>query len=411
MKSHSFAAVLAIVAALSFTSCNKDEVKFYSFEISLDESGFAAGVPSPDAYKVTFTNTNTGEVIEYEITGKTVPVKDLMGGVYDVVASATASIYNFLGTAKSVVIESSSSLNTLKIVATKSSSIIFKEVFYSCSRTPSNATYLRDNFFEIYNNGSEPVYVDGLCMSTTSNYSGALINFADENGNLVLSEGTVHTNLKSDDYVALNNIIWQIPGNGKTYLLNPGESFIIASSAVNHTEANANTLDLSSAEFETVCDNYIAKGQVDNENVPNLILINPANANITNQWMPSTLNAGLVLFAPSTPLEKAPIVANYNNPEKPSGNYLAILRSDVLDGVNWKKNAAATDLYLPENLDAGAMYVSGTFVNESIYRKSSGMNEAGDAILVDTNNSASDFEVSKKPEIRRGGSKKASWSK
>ena len=121
MKSHSFAAVLAIVAALSFTSCNKDEVKFYSFEISLDESGFAAGVPSPDAYKVTFTNTNTGEVIEYEITGKTVPVKDLMGGVYDVVASATASIYNFLGTAKSVVIESSSSLNTLKIVATKSS--------------------------------------------------------------------------------------------------------------------------------------------------------------------------------------------------------------------------------------------------------------------------------------------------
>ena len=409
MKQTIIIAVLALATALSFTSCQKDKVNFFDFDISLDESGFAEGVPSPDSYLVTFTNTNTGEITELETTSKSVSVSQLIEGVYDVVATARYSIYNYLGSAKAVVIDSEDALTSIKISATKSSSLIFKEIFYCGSKTPSKTNYMKDNFFEIYNNGSEPVYVDGLCISSSSNYSSSLINFADNNGHLVAADGT-STKMVADDYVAVKDIIWQIPGDGKTYLLNPGESFIIASSATDHTAAdkNPNSIDLSSAEFETVCDKYIDKGQVDNPSSENMILHNPHNTNISNQYLVSTSNAGLILFAPSSPIAEATLIANYNG-GKPSGTYVPILRSDILDGVNWVKNST-TNPYLPENIDAGKTWVSGTYVKESIIRKEEGKSSEGNPIYQDTNNSTNDFTVAKDPTIRRN-SKKASWAK
>ena len=409
MKRTIFIAVLALATVFSFTSCQKDKVKFYDFEVSLDESGFAEGVPSPDSYLVTFTNTNTGEITELETSGKSVSVSQLIEGVYDVVATARYSIYNYLGSAKAVVIDSEDALTSLKISATKSSSLIFKEIFYCGSKTPAKTNYMKDNYFEIYNNGSEPVYVDGLCISSSSNYSSSAINFADNNGHLVAADGS-STTMVADDYVAVKDIIWQIPGDGKTYLLNPGESFIIASSATDHTAAdkNPNSIDLSSAEFETVCDKYIENGQVDNPSSDNMILLNPQNATITKQYLVSVANAGLILFAPSSPVADATLIANYNG-GKPSGTYVPILRSDVLEGVNWVKNST-TNPYLPENIDAGKTWVSGTYVKESIVRKEEGKSSEGNPIYQDTNNSTNDFTVAKDPSIRRN-SKKASWAK
>lgn len=409
MKRTIFIAVLALATVFSFTSCQKDKVKFYDFEISLDESGFAEGVPSPDSYLVTFTNTNTGEITELETSGKSVSVSQLIEGVYDVVATARYSIYNYLGSAKAVVIDSEDALTSLKISATKSSSLIFKEIFYCGSKTPAKTNYMKDNYFEIYNNGSEPVYVDGLCISSSSNYSSSAINFADNNGHLVAADGS-STTMVADDYVAVKDIIWQIPGDGKTYLLNPGESFIIASSATDHTAAdkNPNSIDLSSAEFETICDKYIENGQVDNPSSDNMILLNPQNATITKQYLVSVANAGLILFAPSSPVADATLIANYNG-GKPSGTYVPILRSDVLEGVNWVKNST-TNPYLPENIDAGKTWVSGTYVKESIVRKEEGKSSEGNPIYQDTNNSTNDFTVAKDPSIRRN-SKKASWAK
>ena len=274
MKRIIITATLAIATALAISSCQKDKVKFYDFSIGLDESGFTAGVPSPESYLVTFTNTNTGEITEIKTDSKTVTVSQLIEGVYDVVATARHSIYNYLGSAKAVVINSADALTSLKITASKSSSIIFKEIFYCGSKTPEKTNYMKDNYIEIYNNGSEPVYVDGLCISTTSNYSSSTVNFADNNGHLVAADGST-TTMNADEYVIAKDVIWQIPGDGKTYLLNPGESFVIASSATNHTTAdkNPNSIDLSSAEFETVCDKYIENGQVDNPSSGNMIMI------------------------------------------------------------------------------------------------------------------------------------------
>jgi len=397
----------AVLATLAVISCNKNTVKFFNFEIEIDESGLGEEIPAPESYLVTFTNTNTGEITEITSTNKKVSVEQLMEGVYDVVATARYSIYNYIGTSKAAVINSETSLTSLKITASKASSLIFKEIFYCCSRTPENTMYMKDNFFEIYNNGTESVYVDGLCIGTTSNYSSSIISFADKNGNMVDTDGNP-LEIKSDDYVTFNGIIWQIPGDGKTYLLNPGESCVIASWATDHTVAdlNPNSIDLSSAEFETVCDNYVSNGQIDNPESVNMIFRNPLNANVTKQFMPSVLNAGFILVHLDRPVEEYPVVTNAISK---TGKYLAVPRADVLDGVNWVKNTT-TDPYLPENIDAGKTFVSGTYVNESIVRKVSKTSADGIYTYQDTNNSTNDFESGNKPEIRRNGAKKASWT-
>ncbi len=408
MKRIIITATLAIATALAISSCQKDKVKFYDFSIGLDEFGFTAGVPSPESYLVTFTNTNTGEITENQDRQQNrhcLPTyrRCLRCGRH------RASLYLQLPWKREGGRDQlANALTSLKITASKSSSIIFKEIFYCGSKTPEKTNYMKDNYIEIYNNGSEPVYVDGLCISTTSNYSSSTVNFADNNGHLVAADGST-TTMNADEYVIAKGVIWQIPGDGKTYLLNPGESFVIASSATNHKTAdkNPNSIDLSSAEFETVCDKYIENGQVDNPSSGNMIMINPHNATITKQYMMSVSNAGLILFAPSTPVADATLVANYNG-SKPTGTYVPVLRSDVLDGVNWVKNST-TNPFLPENIDAGKTWVSGTYVKESILRKEEGKTSEGNVIYQDTNNSTNDFTVSKDPVLRRN-SKKASWA-
>lgn len=412
MKKYFILVLTAVAAMLALSSCTDKSLKFYDLEITVDESGFDSEVPVPEEYQVSFTNTNTGEVLEFTTINKTISARQIPAGVYDVVATARVSLYNYLGSVKGALIDSNESLKVISIVATRSSSLVIKEVFYSCSKTPANTSYLKDNFFEIYNNGPDAVYVDGLCIGTSSNYSSASINFANEDGNMVLADGTA-TSLKADDYLCIGNMVWQIPGDGSTYLLNPGESFVIASYATDHTTAdkNPNSIDLSGADFETVCDKFIEKGQVDNENVPNLKLVIPHNPTITNQYMPSVLTAGFVLFVLNTAEAEIPIVGNYNASKKTvTGKYLPVPRKDILDGVNWVKNAT-TDAWMPETIDAGKTFVSGTYVNESISRKIEKTSEEGYPVFVDTNNSTNDFEVNKKPETKRHGAKAPSWKK
>lgn len=410
MKKIIAATLTAIAAMLALSSCEDKSLKFYDLEITVDETGFDSEVPVPEAYQVTFTNTNTGEILEFTTVNKKISVLQIPAGVYDVVATARLSLYNYLGTVKGALIDSNESLKVIPIVATRSSSLVIKEAYYCCSKTPANTSYLKDNFFEIYNNGPDAVYVDGLCIGTSSNYSSASINFANEEGMMVNADGTA-TSLKADEYLCMNSMVWQIPGDGSTYLLNPGESFIIASYATDHTteDKNPNSIDLSGADFETVCDKFIEKGQVDNENVPNLKLVIPHNPTITNQYMPSVLTAGFILFTLNTPEDEIPIVGNYNlKKQTVTGKYLPIPRKDILDGINWVKNAT-TDAWMPETIDAGKTFVSGTYVGESVSRKIEKTSAEGYPVFLDTNNSTNDFEVNAKPQTRRHDVKEPSW--
>ena len=59
-----------------------------------------------------------------------------------------------------------------------------------------------------------------------------------------------------------------LPGSGSEYPVEPGESIIFADTAIDHTEYNSNSMDLSAATFEYY--NDLDDEDVDNPEVPNV---------------------------------------------------------------------------------------------------------------------------------------------
>jgi len=65
---------------------------------------------------------------------------------------------------------------------------------------------------------------------------------------------------------------------------------------------------------------------------------------------------------------------------------------------------------LNDIFDAGKIWCSNSYTGESVIRKIKEKKADGRIIYIDTNNSSNDFEVSPRPEIRRNGAKRPSWS-
>ncbi|UKI39361.1 MAG: hypothetical protein L6V35_10190 [Alistipes putredinis] len=50
--------------------------------------------------------------------------------------------------------------------------IIFKEIYYAGSRTPSGGTYRNDNFYSVHNNSDERVDISDLYIGMCENFGG-----------------------------------------------------------------------------------------------------------------------------------------------------------------------------------------------------------------------------------------------
>lgn len=137
-------------------------------------------------------------------------------------------------------------IKTLEITlrGLKVSPLVFKEIYYAGSRTPLDGVYFRDQFYEIYNNSAETIYLDGIYFAnlTPGKATTLLPIWPEEDG---------------DNY-AYAERVWKFPGNGTEYPLASGESCVISQFAVNHKleQYNPNSpVDCSSSDFEFNMDN------------------------------------------------------------------------------------------------------------------------------------------------------------
>ncbi|MBQ7269697.1 MAG: DUF4876 domain-containing protein [Bacteroidales bacterium] len=396
----------AAIAALSVASCDfpNGEVVSNKGTVSLD-FGEAAAAAADEPVKVVLTNVGTAQAYEFEArAGETLDFSGVVPGVYDIVASSQYSrngiIYNCLGTLKNVTFKPfvESRLN-VQMNVTKSSPLIFKEVHYNANKyinpvTGKSASYLKDTFFEVYNNGEQTVYLDGVCIGDPLGINS--FNFAHQ------ADKLKHP---VSEYIWIGTYVWQIPGNGSEYPLAPGESAVIAASAGDHGLVGEGLIDLSQAEFECICQKYIDKGQVD-EAAPNMKLAcTIKETGLANQFGNFTGTAW-VLFYPSEGLRKD---GEYLESDKANNYGQEILISDVFDAIDCVKNAT-TDKKLPDVLDAGKIFCATTGNNQSIVRKVASTLEDGRKVYQDTNNTTEDFEVVTPPAIRRDGAKRPSWA-
>lgn len=360
---------------------------------------------------------NYDEDLHYEkpVSGHQVEMNDILPGIYTVNVSGTGidadgNEYYLNGSVVNQAIFQEGSLLSLTIKGLKISPLVFKEIYYACSRTPLNKPYIYEQFYEVYNNSSSMLYLDGIHFANLypDKSSTNLPLWPEEDG---------------DNYVyALR--VWKFPGNGTDYPLQPGESCVIAQFAVNHQLEiynPASPVDNSSADFEFYMDNtnYTNAPAPDMEHI---FYNGKAEKGTLKQYLTTVFGGAYVAFQIPEGETWDPV----NDPNMQTRDfsttkatlYAKIPIRYVLDAVEAIDNESKTNSKrLPSVLDAGITWVGATYNGLGVCRKPSLddngnpiQRENGAYIYQDTNNSADDFERGVTPVLRRNNAGMPEWN-
>ncbi|HJD76304.1 MAG TPA: lamin tail domain-containing protein, partial [Bacteroides reticulotermitis] len=185
-----------------------------AYTVTTDEQGVATflGV-IPDLYDIATSWEITPEQYT-EMTGKEVQNENytLSGGLLKQ-AIATDGVI------------------TLQTTAAVKQSLVISKVYYAGSKDLNNKNYLAGKYVEFYNNSNDVVNVSGLYFA------------------LIESEASPAYLLNdTPDYIYIKQI-FRFPSTGRTEI-QPGESLVVANSAINHTPFAEKEQDLTNADFE-----------------------------------------------------------------------------------------------------------------------------------------------------------------
>ena len=396
------AITLMVLAVLAMVGCQKTGTKTISINVRVDEAKIAAaGIQSPDSYDVTISNFATGSTIEAKTENGLATATGIVPGVYTVTVSGSQNqggfIYTIAGSESNVSLIADGAEVVVKVDAVKEAALVFKEIYY----TGVKDFYFRDQFYEIYNNSTEVVYADSLCIAETI--------FASYDKSIIY-EWPIEN---ADQYVFVK-VVWQIQGDGHSYPIKPGESFVISQWATNHKAESlskgVSPVDLAGAEFEAIEKESTAPSGLVLTDNPAINMKKVIQAGYAMpQWLTSVSGSQYIIFKPSKPLKNEDFITATNADYNGVGR--EVLISDVIDAVQTVSDETGMNvLGLPKVLDAGAIWCSGQYVGESIARKIKETRPDGTKVYQDTNNTSNDFEVKKDPQVRRYDAKVPSWN-
>jgi hypothetical protein len=345
--------------------------------------------------EVKLTSKSIGSVISSFTSSSGIAVfQDVIPGTYDITVTkvlTSTDAQTLTGISQTLTLNASKtdvsidptagSSIELKLSGSAAGNLLIKEVYYPASKTASGGTYFSDQFVEIYNNSTDVIFLDGLCIADIFGNSG-LINTT-----------SLPSPFKSDTEHSYASNVWRIPGTGKQFPLNPGSSIVIAQDGVNHKEATLNPnspVDLSKADWETYNERPDNR-DADAPGVPNLEKVYFTGG---FDWLITVFGPGLVIFRTEdfSKLEKLTVPGSTSTTQ-----YVKIPNGIVIDAFEALKDAnSASFKRIPVALDAGFVFASNTYTSESFRRKTKATIN-GRRVLQDTNNSATDFELLTKP--------------
>lgn len=395
-----FYSLLTVAAFTAFaTSCSNDDDVTTNYKVVVN-------VAAPEGISVTnfgsasivLANEQTGR--EYKSTEiKTDYVFEVPAGTYSVTASMRhndgGSVSTF-SASKSVSVFENTTVS-LDLVESVSSGLIFKEVYYNMVKPNGKMPYMRDQFYEIYNNSDEVLYLDNCMLGFLEGSQGKLPTAWMKDGEIM------------KEY-AMGYYTVAFIGSGTDYPLQPGKSIVIAGQAQNHTAettpmyvadapgAMISPVDLSNADYEVCLMDYKPAVSIDNPNVPNMTII-CAQGTQNYFSLPITGNSIILAKFPQgvNPVDYAKDPNNLK--ERPDGtyagtSYLMIPQEYVLDGLNIVNNADKPDQRvrrLRSEVDAGELFMDKPYCGKSVRRKVESITADGRVIFKDTNNSTEDF--------------------
>jgi len=415
-----------------FAACKKnvlDEVQPVqaTFQLSFDANTKDLGLAFTNT-EITLTNKMDGTInkAKADKDGKVV-FGSIAPGNYSAVASLTVKAADYSSvtgsyTAQDIVFNGSleasvtSTSGNLAIVL-KSGTLgnwVIKQVYYGGS-SASNGAVFRDQFIEVFNNSNEVLYADSLHIALVYGKN-TRVSSVDVTQSIYQSNGQLNwasaigmnSSKPNEDFIYLKSIL-MIPGTGKQYPVQPGNSIIIAQNAQNHKGAYTGTdgktitvknpeltIDLSKADFETYYGDVPGINQLasdsDNPIVPNVkVLMTDDRDMILN----SNGYEAIAIFK----IDDAAKLAAFPSPETKAVSsatiyYKQLPNNLVIDAVDIANTTASSRAAkrIPDALDAGFTFtLGGSYSSQSVIRKTS-TTAGGRKILKDTNNSTADFD-------------------
>lgn len=326
-------------------------------------------------------------------------------GIYRITCSDRTGKDLFNGTADKVVVTERRTVDLL-LAHSRAGSLVIKEVYTGgCSKAPQEGTYQSDQYFIIHNNDTETAWLDSLCFGTLSPYNSTAVN------NWVTRDAATGE-LVFPDFAPVVTVVWQLPGNGRSFPLEPGEDAVVAlRGAIDHTlqyplSVNLNRSDVFTCYNPTYFPNptyHPAPGdQVRADRYAQVVIkTGQANANTVSLSSPT-----LVLFR--TPMPAGDYVLQPDVVQVTPGNsadrVVKVPYGWVIDAVEvFDGRSGGNAKRVSPAADAGFVMQSDIYKGHTLRRRvdEAASAENGYEVLMDTNNSSNDFYESEIQSLHR----------
>jgi hypothetical protein len=384
---------IALLLTLTLGACKKSEIKETSLQLAVTTPATLTEAKIKSA-TITFKESNSNATFSSSSLVNNQLNINLPEGAYDVslqgeiehVVNGEKITSIIRGTKQGVIINGNNfELDLSTFIYKGEENFVIKEIFFAGTETPQGKVYNGDKYFIIHNNSDKVLYADSL-MIAESEY-------------LTTTKRVYTPDVMATDFTSRSIVM--VPGNGKTYPIQPGKSFIVANNAINHLEYNANSLNLTNADFELT---LLSSINVDNPQVKDLENI-VGTMTMHNRGFKAYVIAkmkGTKAEFLTNQVYEFTYVNSANNITKVSGAY-KIPNSWVLDAVNLSVAAEFNWLVTSPQLDMGWSFCGKvdsdkTRFGKSVVRKESNVVN-GRVILQDTNNSTDDFVAEAKPTL------------
>lgn len=401
-KFKSIAALFVLIFAVTlFTGCNKEEViQFSSIKVDIQMATDYVDIPLANIMvQIHNVNDNFRDSLPTDFFGS-VTFNNLPPGIYNVTASKhlnASQAYNATGFNQEVTLNAISNnvsplpgqqaTVSLTMDGRPAGSLLIKQFYYGGSRVPTAPLILfKDQFVEIYNNSDNVIYADGLYLAT--------VWTRPVEGTATQKPPTLPVN----EFVYTQQLL-KVPGNGTQYPIQPYTSFVIAANGIDFTEGGryaTGTVNNSRAKFEINENPLVLSRGI----AINPILNSPDNPDIPDMLIEYFWMTSFFYFYPDgcsialLRMDATPTVTIVD-PDYQAYPALKLPVSAIIDGVDFLGNAQAGAFKkLPITVDAGFNFIPGGSrgTAKSMMRKVV-RTVNGKDVLMDTNNSANDFEV------------------
>ena len=324
----------------------------------------------------------------------------LPNGIYRINVSGRFGKDVFNGAADKVVLSGSDLTLKLPLSYSRAGSIVIKELYCGgCKKLPQEGDYQADQYIILHNNDYQVQYLDGICFGTLSPYNST-------GSNPWISEGG-----ELPEFLPLIQAVWQFPGDGDDFPLQPGEDAVLClRGAIDHAAQYPLSVNLNRPDYfvcynSTYFDNtkfHPAPGNLISQDRYLDVVIKTGKA---NAYTMSLSSPAVVIFrAEGITIQDYVLIPENVTPVPGNAvdNVVKVPYEWVLDAMEvFDGRSASNQKRLAASADAGYVSLSDTFLGHTLMRRvdEEATAQAGYEILADTNNSLNDFYETEKQSL------------